>query len=207
MKYLIFLVLSFLNISRLISMELNDNFVASSLTEDRKGEERLKIFYYIQENDVSSLKSFLESKKIELAQFTNAEGFSPLRYAAFLHLEGNNRLEVIDLLIKNGANINERDKETGGLLMMRAFPDIKLIESSLELIKLFVENGVDTMISDKKGETIGSLVQKGVDVYLALAGILNEELLTNKAVCGAKNRFDGGVEAYKGNPKRQRKID
>lgn len=73
----------------------------------------------------------------------NPDGATPLNLACF-----NDHSEIVKFLIENGANVNEKDEDTGESILHRVCE-----HGFLEVAKLLIQNGVDVSPKDHGDET------------------------------------------------------
>ena len=133
-----------------ILQELNDNNnekTFSFIVELNKLKYNLFDYYIYGYHNI--LKELIKKHKFDINTINNANiltGFTFLMYAVQNH---DVDLELINLLIDNGANVNYAAKN-GKTILMYAIEN----KSNLNLLKLLIENGADINTVDKKGKNI-----------------------------------------------------
>lgn len=118
-----------------------------------KNEARIQLLFdfLATENDGFNLATKLAENNSLLNNQT-AEGVTPLIYA--LGLPFGRAIDVIDLLIKNGADIDLKNNEGFTPLMYAALQE----KPDYKLLRFLLDQGASTWITDNNGETVASLV-------------------------------------------------
>ena len=128
------------------------------------------IFTYILNNDVKSVKNYIDSGYDLNIQ--NDYDYTPLIYATF-----HNKIKIAELLLNAGADINRQDNYGGAALIYAVF------NNRIEIVKLLLNAGADIDKQDNNGytalilaaytnnrETVEILLDYGADEF-----ILNDE--------------------------------
>ena len=96
------------------------------------------------EPDISDpFEKAVYDKKIELVRQKIKEGVDTDRLNSALKWVGNNKIEIIKLLIENGADVNTRDE--GGKMPLH-------FANKVEMAKLLIDNGADVNTRDEGGK-------------------------------------------------------
>ena len=98
------------------------------------------IFTYIKNNDIQSVKDYINSGYNLDSQ--NNSGDTPLILAA-----SNNKMEIVKLLLNSGADINRQDNYGGAALIYAVF------NNRIEIVKLLLNAGADIDKQDNNGYT------------------------------------------------------
>ena len=98
------------------------------------------IFTYIENNDIQSVKDYINSGYNLDSQ--NNSGDTPLILAA-----SNNKMEIVKLLLNSGADINRQDNYGGAALIWAAF------YNRIEIVKLLLNAGADIDKQSNNGNT------------------------------------------------------
>lgn len=105
------------------------------------------LHYAIQQDFIDVAKTIINHKIADINSIDNS-GHAPLHWAV-----ARNNLELIGLLIKNGANVDVQDERHGRTaLHWAAYHD------KFEIVKLLVNKGADWNIKDRDGKTALDLV-------------------------------------------------
>ncbi|WP_353277048.1 ankyrin repeat domain-containing protein [Wolbachia endosymbiont (group B) of Villa cingulata] len=105
------------------------------------------LHYAIQQDFIDVAKTIINHKIADINSIDNS-GHAPLHWAV-----ASNNLELIGLLIKNGANVDVQDERHGRTaLHWAAYHD------KFEIVKLLVNKGADWNIKDRDGKTALDLV-------------------------------------------------
>lgn len=177
--------------------ELKEAFPITSINQ--------KFFELIKSGNRGKFREFLADKSAHVNK--NYYDKTPLEYAvAFYQNKPNeSRLDIIKELINAGADINKKDRK-GTPLIMQLIPEL-----NLELIKLFIEKGVDTTQTNKGGISIDILVRERQEQYDDLAQFLSNNVSRNPQFKEAEQRYESEKhkrEKREGSPdpKRQKKL-
>ncbi len=99
------------------------------------------IFSYIKKGNIHKVEQLIQKDKI-FVNSKNDEGITPLMIASM-----ENNLNIMKLLIQNGAKLNEQD-QLGETALIKAARDRKI-----EACKYLVESGAQTDIIDNDNMT------------------------------------------------------
>ncbi len=146
----------------------------------------IKIFDYIDQNDLVNLKKIVESDN-SLIETTDTEGYTPLMHAC-----SNNSVSVLEYLVNKGANLNKQDIYGLTALMYGIF------SSSTEVINLLVNCNIDFYVEDRDYNTalyysiienntsyVKTLLSHNVDINFR-----NKEGLTALMIAVAQNNLE-----------------
>ena len=101
-----------------------------------------QLFDAIEAKNLSKVKRLISDPKVDI-NAKNKDGYKPLHRAVI-----QNDLEMIRLLIENGADVNSKEDKYGATpLIVAAQLDHP------EIAKLLIENGADINVKDYKGWT------------------------------------------------------
>lgn len=127
----------------------------------------------IKEDKVEVVKSMIEQNISIVNKLDNDIKMYPLHYASLL-----GRLEIVEILLANGADVNKRAYLTGEIALHYA---IKC--HSIPIIELLLIKGADPNLRNSAGSTILH------DVELATKPEIREPLIAHGADPTIKNKF------------------
>ena len=122
-------------VKKLIEEDVNVN------AQDRHGNTAL--MYAVNMENLEIIKLLINNRADVTIQRTN-DGWTPLMEATGIY---NNKIEIMQLLIDSGANINVQDSLGYTPLMWAT------LQEDLEAVKLLVNSGADISIENNRGDT------------------------------------------------------
>ncbi|KQS94133.1 ankyrin repeat domain-containing protein [Chryseobacterium sp. Leaf394] len=107
--------------------------------------------YVAIENKHVPITNFLILRGTDVNKIYTEEGLTPIVLATNL-----NQIVIVELLIKNGANVNPIDVEDSDYTYVPLLSAIN--NNNITISELLIENGAKTDIKNNKGETIETLL-------------------------------------------------
>ena len=108
-----------------------------------------KIFSAVNRGDVETVNKLLD-REPTVALKADKKGRKPLYYAA-----KKGKLEVVQVLVSKGANVNDRDEKGETALF------IACVKGHNDVVKFLVERGADVNTKTEKGKTPLEMAKKG----------------------------------------------
>ncbi len=114
-----------------------------------KSKEAMPLANAILTGNIKEVRRSLESG-IDLNQIIEGEGCYPIHFAI------NSSLEIMQLLIDNGADVNVKDQKGKTPLHI-----VTAVKPSIEKMELLIDNGADVNAVDNEGKTPLAYVSQG----------------------------------------------
>ena len=118
----------------------------------------------VKQGETETVRNYLADGSNEYLECRDATGSSPLHIAT----EGENKIEIVELLLKNGADVNDRNKDGSTPLHFATQG-----ENKVDIIDLLLTNGADFLGRNKDGWTPLHFAAKGkhnLDIVQKLLG-------------------------------------
>lgn len=109
--------------------------------------------YVAIENNRVKIVEYLSTIKVDFNKIYTEEGLTPVALAVKL-----NEKEILDILIKKGANINAANVAETDYTYIPIL--IAVENNNLQIAKKLIDNGVNMNIHDQSGNSIKSLISK-----------------------------------------------